>query len=354
MPFGYLDTRYIDFPANVDVRYIEGLRMRAGWDFPRLLRELDSRLGALNTGLDPLLAALITPTDQEFAETSIPTAFEVNEAGEYTIARPQLVEGQAHMLPLRPFDTALGFTEDGLEQMRLERILLNVDSLFLGYRAAYRKLILRRLTSDAEERVDTRTVVTSPGFAGSGTGDNVFGGSYPDGTPFEGGFTLYYRVASGALEAGLKTALARLRRLNTGPFDLIGPQAMIDAVAATGSFVKAGSALIRLGDGQSEALVDPMTYVGVFDNDVRVRKAILDYSDPNITIFKSFGNLNPRNPLAWRFDPQKGRNAYVRYRSMFPLDNAVVKQSLGIGVNNRTAVANIRVDAAGGYVAPAV
>jgi hypothetical protein len=354
MPFGYLDTRYIDFPANVDLRYIEGLRTRAGWDFRRLLREIDSRLGALNTTVDPLVAALITPTDREFAEGFEPTAFEVNEAGEYTIARPQLAEGQAHMLPLRKFDTTLGTTEDGLEEMRIENILLNVDSLFLGYRLAYRRLALRRLFSDAEERVDPKTVVTSPGFAGSGTGDNVFRGSYPDGAPLEGGFSLYYRIAAAALEAGLKAVLMRLRRFHQGPFDLIAPQAQIDAIAAMPSFVDAGSALIRQGSGVAEALVDANLYVGVFDKDVRVRKAILDTADPNIAIFKSYGNLNPRNPLAWRYDPQSGRGAYVRYRSNYPLDNAVVKQKLGIGVNNRTAAALIRVGDAGGYVAPAV
>src|SRR3712207_6182346 len=134
MPFGMLDTRYIDFPGNVDLAYIQGLRTRAGVDFPRLLREIDSRLGAFNGSLDPLIAALMTTTIEVFADTSGPIAFEVNERGEYTIARPQLVEGQAHMLPLRGYDISLGFTEDGLEAMSLNRILLNIDSVLLGLR----------------------------------------------------------------------------------------------------------------------------------------------------------------------------------------------------------------------------
>jgi hypothetical protein len=258
------------------------------------------------------------------------------------------------MLPLRKYDSSVMLTEEGLESMSLNRILLNVDSMILGAKTRHRREVLRRLTSDAEIRVDKKTTVTSPGFAGSGTGDNVFSGNYPDGTALPNSYTLYFRVASGSLSAGLKAAVAELRRWQVGPFDLIGPQAQIDAIVALGApdFIAAGSELIRQGSGTAEAQVDPNQYVGVFDKDVRVRKPILDYSDANITIYKSFGNLNPRNPLAWRYDEQRGRGAFVRSRSLYPLDQAVLLQYFGIGVNNRTAVANIRVAGSGGYVAP--
>lgn len=356
MPFGILDTKYIDFPANVDPRYLEGLRTRAGVDFARILREIDSRLGALNTNVDPLVAQLITPTTEIFADTSTQTAFEINERGEYTLARPQLAEGQANMLPLRGYDASLGFTEDGLESMSLSRILLNVESLFAGWRRLHRKEVLKRLFSDAEVRVDAKTTVTSPGFAGSGTGDNVFAGTYPDGTALPGGYTHYYVVASGSLATGLKTALARLRRWYTGPFDIIAPQAQVDAIVALGApdFVSAGSVLVRLGDGTAQALVDPNMYVGVFNGDARVRLAITDTASPNIAIFKSFGNLNPMNPLAWRYDEVRGRQAVVRYRSLYPLDQAVMKQDFGVGVNNRTAAALIFIDAGSTYTPPTI
>src|SRR3954471_5772296 len=108
MPFGILDSQYIDFPAGIDVPYLQGLRTRAGVDFPRLVQEIDSRLGALNGALDPLVAALITPTTEPVADTSAPAQFVVEEAGEYTIARPQLAEGSAIPLPIRKYDVSLG------------------------------------------------------------------------------------------------------------------------------------------------------------------------------------------------------------------------------------------------------
>lgn len=355
MPFGILDTQYIDLPAGIDRAYLEGLRTRAGVDFSRILRELDSRLGALNGGMDSLLATLLAPpTTEETADTSMPMAFEVNERGEYTFARPQYVEGAAHMLSMRHYDVSLGFTEDGLETMSLGRITLNIDSLFLGMRKLYRKEILKRLFSDAEVRISVKTSASSPGFAGSGTGTNVFSGTYPDGTPLPGGYTHYFRDTAANLAAILRTALTRLRRWSSGPFDIIGSQSMIDAIVALGEpdFVLAGSPLIRLGSGSNEALVDGSTYVGVFDKDARVRLPVTDFTDPNIVIYKSYGALRPGNALVWKYDEIEGRNAVVRSRSLYPLDNAVLKQGFGVNVANRVAAALIRIDAAGGYVPP--
>lgn len=344
MPFGILDTTYIDFPQGVDIAYIQGLRTRAGLDFPRVLTEIDSRLAALNTGLDPLVASLITATTEQFSDTTGPSAFVVNERGEYTLPRPQLIEGGGHMLPIRGYDVSLGFTEDGLEAISLTKLIANVESLMLGFRTLYRRRVLDRLLSDEEIRVAPKTVVTSPGFAGSGTGDNVFPRTtYPDGTALPSPYTHYYAVGGGTLAATLKAARDRLKKWHPGPYDLIAPQSQIDLVVAinpgnpSDGFVSAGSSLVRQGSGVSEAQVDPTQFLGVLFGDVRVHLPVEDYSSPNLAIYKTYGPLDTRNPLAWRYDELKGRNAILRYRSLYPLDQAVVKQDFGIGVNDRTA-----------------
>lgn len=353
MPFGILDTRYIDLPAGIDEQYLRGLRTRAGVEFATVLREIDSRIGALNRTIDPLVAALLAPpTTEQFSELAAPIAFDIDERGEYTVARPQLVEGQAIMLPIRGYDVSLGFTEDGLESMSLARILQQVDSLFLGFRKLYRRQALQRLFSDAEVRVAPKTTVTSPGFAGSGTGDNVFSRSYPDGTALPAGYTHYYAVGAGTLAATLLSARNRIAKWHPGPFDLIAPQSQIDLIMAinpgspSDGFVSAGSALVRPGQGTAEAVVDADTYLGVLFGNVRVRTPIEDTSSANIAIFKTYGAINERNALAWRYDDIKGRDAIVRSRSMYPLDQSVVKQDFGIGVNDRTAAVLIENGAA--------
>jgi hypothetical protein len=356
MPFGTLDTRFIDFPAGVDEAYLRGLKTRAGVSFEMLLREIDSRLAALNGSVDPLVASLIVPTTEITAEDVAAVAFEIQEQSEFTIARPQLAEGIAHMLPLRKWDVATQFTEEGLEGVRITSLLNQVDSILLGYRALYRKQTLKRLFDNSEVRVDKKTTATSPGFAGSGTGTNVFSRPYPDGTALPGGYTHYARVASDAasLKAGIKAGLNYMKKWHTGPFDLIANQTMIDAIVAFGSpdFVTAGSALVRPASGVAEALVDPSKYVGVLFGEIRVQAAVTDYSEDYISLFKSYGNLHPQNPLAWRYDELVGRNAFLRYRALYPLDQATVIQRFGVGVNNRVGAYLLRVAASGSYSAP--
>lgn len=359
MPFGMLDTRYIDLPASIDEAYLRGLMTRAGLSFADILRMLDQRLGALNTSLDPLVASLIYPTTEIVAESAPPVAFAIDERGEYTLARPQLAEVGATMLPIRGYDVAMGFTEDGLELMPMTRIEVQVDSVLLGWRKLYRRKALERLFSDAEIRIDTRSTSTAPGFAGSGTGSNAFvPTTYPDGTTLPGSYTHYYRIAAASLATGLKTARDRLKKWNPPPYDLVTNQTQLDLIAAispgdpVNGFVSAGSALVRQGTGLSEAMVDSTTYLGVLFGDTRVHMAMDDFSTANIALYKSYGNLNASNPLAWRYDQQKGRAAVVRSRSLFPLDQAVVKQDFGIGVNNRTAAVLIFVAASGNYTPP--
>lgn len=367
MPFGYLDTRYVDFPPNVDAAYLRGLQTRAGVSFADLLREIDARLAAFNAAVDPLVGALVTPTSEAFIDATGAAPFQVEERGEYTLARPQLVEAAAHMLPLRGYEAALGFTEGGLERMSRTRILNLIDSVLLGFRALHRKEALRRLFSNAEVRVDATTTATSPGFAGSGTGENAFKRThYPDGTPLPNGYTHYFvATTSGSppvsnLPEKLREARDRLARWHAPPYDLIAPQAQIDAIAAinpgnaANGFVSAGSELVRPGALNAEAQVDATIYLGVLYGDIRVHRAVTDYSTPHIAIFKSYGALDPRNPLAWRYDEQRGRGATLRYRSLYPLDQAVIRQDFGIGVNDRTGAVLVyaRTDNVNTYVNP--
>jgi hypothetical protein len=295
-------------------------------------------------------------TDEAFVEGIAPIAFDVQEAGEYTVARPQFVEGAGSMLPLRKWDVSTGWTEDGIEEMSLNRILANVDSILLGLKVRARKEIMRRLFSDAEVRVDRKTTATSPGFAGSGTGLNVFSQPLPTGAALPGGYTHYIRDTTANRALALKTARNRVATWHTGPYDLIGSANTIDAITLLPEFVWAGSSLIRLPNGTAEALVDPDVYLGVYDKNIRVRNPVDDFTSDHAAIFRSFGALNPQNPLAWRYDSRagRGRDAYLRSRQIYPLAQAEVVQRFGVGVANRTAAALIYFAASGSYTAPTI
>lgn len=362
MPFGILDTEYIDLPAVIDQNYIAGMQTASGTDFSEVLRSLDERVRAFNTGFDPLLGALIYDTQEAFIEYTGAVAFDVQEAGEYTMARMQRGEvAGGWNLPVRKWDVSIGWTEDGLREMRTTSIMNNLDGVLLGLRTRFRREVMRRFFSDAEVPVEYgKTAATSPGFAGSGTGLNIYDRPYPNGSALPGGYTHYIRTDSAGLDAALLAARDKLIKIgHAAPFDIIAPQAQIDAIKLSPYFVKTGSPLIRMAPTAAEALVDPALYVGVFGDLIRVRAAIDDFTDANIAVFKTYGDLDPRNPLAVRFPdtpglPDGGRSAYIRSRSLSPLDQAQVISRWGVGVGNRTAAVLIRVAGSGSYVAPTI
>jgi hypothetical protein len=362
MPFGIVDTAYIDLPAVIDQTYVAGLTTGSGLDFADVLREADSRMAAFNASGDPLVAALARTTDEAFVEYSVPVALDVQRTSEYTMSRMQHAEEMGgHMLPVAGWDVSVGWTEDGLREQRLSSVMNQLDGVLNGIRLRFRREVMRRFFSDAEIRVDRKTTATSPGFAGSGTGLNVYTRPYPNGTALPGGYTHYVRTDAAGLSAALLAARDKLlKQGHQAPFDLIAPQTQIDAIAAdTANFVKAGSPLVRLGPTESEALVESSIYVGVFGYMIRVRQAIDDFSDANIGVFKTYGPLSDLNPLAVRYPvtpglPGDGRSAYIRSRQLFPLAHAEVISRWGVGVNDRVSAVLLRVAASGNYIAPVI
>lgn len=364
MPFGVADTEYVDVPLNVDEQYLDAMAAAAGVSFAEMIREIDDRMRAFNANVSPLVASLIYTTQEAFIDQQGVSPFDVQPAGEYGMARPQISEEiPGWMLPLRKWDAAIGWTEDGLRQRRRPSLMRNLDNLLLGFRVRLQKEVIRRLFSDAEVQVEKRSSSTSPGFAGSGTGLNEYVTPYPDGTALPANYTHYQRAASADLAAALDSALALFHRQQIPPpYDFYGPEAMVNAVKAlTGDlgFVGVGSAMIRQNPDIAEALVDPTTYIGVIRNEIRVRNPIQDFTDPNFAVVKTYGALDPRNPLAIRYPdeaglPDNGQSAYVRSRELYPLSNAEVVSWWGVGVSNRVGAVLTRIDAAGNYVAPVI
>jgi hypothetical protein len=356
MPFGFIDTQYVDLPSGLDEGYLRGLQTRSGLSVAQMIQEVDSAMDAINAGASPLVADLVSFTDDPVAGGRGTSTKKVMRAGEYTMGRPQRSARTGHMLPLEKYEMVIGFTEDGLEEISLEAFRQELSDMVAGYERFYLAQTLYRLFAAGEVAVDQGTAVLSPGFAGSGTGANVFGGVYPDGSVIAGGYTHYGYTAPASLATTIDTFVARLERWHTPPFDLIASPAMMDHVVALSGFVTAGSALVRPAMGTAEALVDATNYLGVLNGKIRVRHEIEGIgASKHLAIFKSYGAFDSRNPLSWRYDPMKGREAFVRSRALYPLAEATALQWLGIGVGDRVGAAVIFADTApGAYVDPTI
>lgn len=353
--YGLIDSTYLDFPANQDNNYLRGLTLRSGLKFTEMARALDRALAGVNAGVDPLMATLLRPpTTSAFAPGNRSGAMRAEWKSEYTVARPQYVEMTSSMLAIDELEIALGFTEDGLNEISLDDFTNQTGALADALDMAARRATLTRFFSAAEVPVARGVAATSPGLAGSGTGGNVFVGTYPDGTPVAGAYTLYYRDTTTNRALVVKTARDALKKWTAGPWDLVASDAFITALKADAAFVSAGSQLIRPADNTAQALVDPAAYLGVFDGDVRVRMALPDFTDDNAALYKTYGAMSPNNPMVWRFDPLRGPDAYVRSRESFPLAESVAMWKWGANIANRTGAAMIAIRPSGNYVAPAI
>jgi hypothetical protein len=266
------------------------------------------------------------------------------------MARPQRGESVASMLPITDLEIALGFTEKGLESISRQAFADEVNDIVKAIQLLYKVDVLERLFSIDEVPVDEGTSVVSPGFAGSGTGTNVFKGVFPDNTVVPGNYTHYVRGPQANLAANIKSLRDRLKRWGIpAPYDMIPTTAAFDLIVAdTANFVAAGSPLIRQGANATEAQVDATLYAGVYAGDIRVRFPVLELgASTHLAIVKTYGAFDARNPLAWRYDPLVGRDAYVRSRELYPLANAQVMQKYGIGVANRVGAGLLEVAASG-------
>lgn len=361
MPFGIIDTTYVDLPVGIDASYVRNLETRSGLSVAEMVRAVDAAMSTVNQGADPLVADLTYVTPSPIGGTRAIGTKKVTRAGQYTFARPQYVERAGHMLPIHKIDMDLGFTEDGLEEITNDAFQDELDAMVLGFQRYYTASVLDRLFSISEVRVDRATDVVSPGFAGSGSGTNVFTGQYPDGTDLGGGYTHYsYATTDAAIITWIDAAIAKLEKWQEGPFDLImSPTSLTAFVAAAATASKpvifSGTPLVRQASTEAEAQVDAEKYVGVYGGKVRLRFGTQGFGDDHFALVKTYGPFDARNPVAWRYDEMKGRNAFVRSRALYPLADAIALQWLGFGIGNRTTAALLyRHSGASAYVNPTI
>lgn len=361
--FGYLDSQWVDLPDIFDESYLEGLRNQSGVDFPTILQEIDDRVGAFNQTADSLVAELSSVTREPTIEYADSLAFKFRPKGEYGMARPQRGElFGGYMLPLRTKSAAIGWTEEGLRKQNLPSILRNIDGLLKGARRQIRYDVIFRLYTNAEIPVEySRTTATSPGFAGSGTGLNAYTVPYPNGVALPGGYTHYFRSDAAGRAAAIANARAiLLKQGHEPPYDIIASAAQVTALSAdTTNFVGVGSALIRPAPDQAAALVDPQKYIGVYQNEIRLRYAIDDFTSDNIAVVKLYGPGDERNPLRIRLPddeglPNGGAALYVRSRDFYPLAEAEAITGWGVGIGNRTGTVLIHIDSSGSYDPPTI
>lgn len=350
MAFGYVDSQNIDFAVGQTESRLRNMQNRLGISITEFISRVDGAITAVNTP-SGLVGELCYRTTKDRVSGAYGGSKVFQRAAEYSPARPQKGAPSGWLLPLWESEIGLGFTKKALDVMQIDTFEGELATTVQAIQRGQRADVLTRLFLDTEMPLDNDGIGTSPGFAGSGSGSNVYGGPTPPGV---GTLNLYQRVASGGLAGAIDSAQTWLQFFHgMQPFDLVGSASAVALVANLPKFVKAGDVLVRPAQGTAEALVDPTIHVGVINGNIRVRLPEAQLTGDAVAIYKSYGIDNLQNPLAWRYSDIWGADAWVEDRELYPLANAIVKQNYGVGPNTRVGAALIAVGASGTYAANA-
>lgn len=356
MPFGYIDSVYIDFPEGQTESRLRNKQNRLGVNLSEFVTRVDGALGALNANTDPLITALTYRSNQDRI-TGGNTSDKVWQRGaEYGVTRPQRSKGSGWLLPLYENQIALGFTEKALEVMQVDTFERELATTVQAARRGQRADVLEALTAFTPRGLDNDGTGVTPGFIGSGSGDNAYVGPVPAGQTL-GSYSHYYRLPTSGVEAAVKAAFLNYASYYPGEtFELVGTSDAITAIAAWTEYVPGPQLLVQPGQGTAVAQVDPTQHIGVLFGRIRVRFAEgqLASGTSNFTIYRTAGANSTQNPLIWRYSDIWGADAWVEDRILYPLGQAFINQNYGIGVSDRAAALNVLIAASGSYVPPTI
>jgi hypothetical protein len=330
-----------------DATALKNFQLEDGTTIEAIAAELNVALAALNAELSGgMWADMVSFTDQPDVEYRVGSSNGFEEHTEYGRPDEKRAETEGHMLPLKGYDRALGWTWDYLREARLTQIREDIADAIKDARDIWRQKILTRALKrgdDSGKKNGLGTSGYSPGFATAAGSTNVdFVPPAFEGTSFTSAHEHYVGIGGGVFtNAVFEDAYDELREHgHQPPFDFwIGPSDRL-TVEGLSKFTKAADPLVQLGLTQDRANVNMADYIGVIEQfRVREVRGIPQYYGFG---FKSYGPRSQRNPFRIRLkkgkslpqvmamqDPRNGSGAH-------PLQYLMLLLEFGVGIADRT------------------
>lgn len=362
---GPADLKDLTLPSLWDLAEIKKVQLADGATFDEIVGDVQSGLSLLNQQLvtEPHYSGLIAVQDDVEVEYETGVANGVEEATEYTAPTPKRGATTGHSLPLRSWDRAMGWTMMYLRKARKSKLDADIRSAFRDMKAHTHKRALRRFFRMEGEIVGATSNASVP-FADGGTVDaNFVPPDSPDGEAFASSHDHFIRVA--AISAANLTAHVETLQEHghQAPYDLIIPRADVSLWTATATFPKYKAPEwpgIVYRNNEDRAALDGVTdYFGYIETDYGITRL---WATPRLPtsyygIYKTYGPLDPRNPLrmrmnrnvgfGWQLVPGNWVNA--------PQLMAVLYSEYEFGVGgDRTNGVCVYVNGSGDYVTPTI
>lgn len=361
MPVGYSDLKNVlRLPSTWDLNYMKTWQSKDGVTFDRISASIGTALTLFNRSLaSGYWSKFYFPTTELGVQYPVGGESEdLPEVTEYGQPDPIYGDFTGHMIPMKDYGGALGWTYLAMRRMAFSRYVLDIRRLIERSENTWQRKLLTRLFSSAAETVGA-TGVSAP-FADGGTADASFIPPTYNGKTFlatHSHFTRQTDDAAGRLAAIKAMILNLIEHGYTSPFDLVIPEVDATDWAAVTGFKYPERGYLTTQGVEVRALIDENEYLGLIETDRGWARVRLETRLPAnyAGLFKPFGYGSPNNPLAVRYEEGFPLGlSMVATPSQFPLQDAIAYFTFGAGVANRLAGAAAYFAAAGNYVNPTI
>ncbi len=165
---GFGDLRNRKLPALWDSGYIAKLALRDGTSLQSLAQEASAALAGFNGEIlsMPHYSGLFAVQDNEMVKYAIGTSNEWKVATEYGVPDPARGKTEGHMLPIRPYNWGMGWTQMYLREAYADDLQATIKSMVDSVRKLWQKALLTRLFSDTANTIADTAYADLP-FANS-------------------------------------------------------------------------------------------------------------------------------------------------------------------------------------------
>jgi len=360
---GFGDLKDTALPTLWDETEITKARLADGRSLAAVTGDVQRGLQLLNGTLlsMPHYSGMFAVQDEMELEYIIGVDNGWKEATEYGRPDPKRGATTGHMLPIKPYDYALGWTMMYLRKARAIKLDADVRAMITDGRDLWQEALLTRFFTMEGETVGSTANASVP-FCDGGTTDSTYvPPKSPDGETFL--YTHDHYLRHDAIsDANLGTSIETLQEHgHESPFDLVASR--VDAAswtALTGYKAPEWPGIVYHASGVERAGVGEVSiYFGYIETDYGIVRLWLTPRVPTAYygLFKTYGQGDPRDPLRVRISQQIGfgYNLVPGNWTNAPTQMLLGYTEFGVGVGeDRTNAVLVYINSEGDYVTPTI
>jgi hypothetical protein len=361
---GINDLKQFALPTGWDGGELAQYALADGTTYEQMVETIAAALAVANEQLihDPVLGSMVAITQEAGLEYRDGTGNGMTERTEYQRADARRGATSGHMLPIKSYDRALGWTFDFLRKARSAQLEADIADALYDVRDNWELQLLTRFFSSAENAIGGAGYDV-PFVHGSAGNVDMTPPPY-GGQTFDTSHDHFDRKATTEQADALNEGALNLWEHGIfGPYNAIVPLADIATYTALTNFVKPdrGVEYISVGSNApyAQAALNDERFIGLYESDYGlIRIWITPHLPTNyLGVYKPYEINDNRNPLRARFASDLGPGAVLMRGEGFrqyPLEHAILLHEFGVGVGNRLNGYACFFAASGDYTDPTI